>query len=88
MIPCLIVIFGALAVTFMIGGFVIAMVYGIRGSPRKAYQIYAISCALGVPSAGIAMALDLQDLNAFFFSLVLGTFTALICWLMSRFIKL
>lgn len=84
----LIALFGALAGVFLIGGFIIGMRYSMRGVPSKAYQIFAISFALGIPSAGIVMALYLRESWVFPFSLVVAAFIAFINWLMSRFTKL
>lgn len=84
----LVATFGALAVLLLMGGFIVGMIYSIRGSPSKAYQIFAISFALGVPSAGFVAALGFRDWGALYCSIVLGAFAALVCWLMSRFTRL
>jgi len=76
------------AVIFLLGGFTVGIICSIRGFPSKAYQIFAVSFAVGMPSVGIALALSLQDRGAFFYSAILGTLAALVCWLMSRITKL
>jgi|GEM_PF-2415945 len=84
----LIVIFGALAVMLIIGGFVIGMFYSFRGFPSKAYQIFAITLPLGTISGSIAMAIVFRDLWIVPFAAALALFIALPTWLMSRFTKL
>lgn len=83
----LVAIFGVVAAALLTGGFILGMIYSIRGFTSKAYQIFAISVALGIPSIGISMALVFQELWIIPFSVAAALFMAFPLWLESRFVE-
>jgi len=81
-------VFGVGAVALFISGFILGVVYFIRGSPSKAYRILAISFGLGVLSGGIAIALALRGLWILLYTVAVALFIALPPWLMRHFVNL
>jgi len=82
------IVFGVLAVAVLGGGFVVGLGYSIRGFPSKAYQVVAISVAIGMPLGGVALAILLRELWPIPFMIGAAIFMALPMWLMSRFTRL